>query len=192
MATAKIVKAKDIIKYVESQLGRPYWYGTCGQIATEKLYNSRKKQYPKYYDESKYTKGWKEDYGKKVHDCIGLIKGGIWCNCDPNGTPDGYCAEQDLSANGTYEACKEKGPISSLPEIPGYLVWYKGHIGMYIGHGQVIEARGHDYGVVKTVLSTRKWTNWCKYPWIDYTQPKTINVTAIVDGVTYNGNIEEV
>lgn len=192
MATAKTVKVKDFLRYVKGQLGRPYWYGTCGQYADNSLYESRKKQYPKYYNPENYKKGWKEDFGKKVHDCVGLIKGAIWCNCEIDGKPTGYCAEQDLNANGTYENAKEKGPISTLPEIPGYLVWYKGHIGVYIGDGLVVEARGHDYGVVKTVLSSRKWTNWCKYNWIDYSQPKEINVTCIVDGVTYNGNIQEV
>lgn len=188
----KTIKVNQLLNYVQGQLGRPYWYGGIGEYATEDLYNKLSKRYPKYYDATKYKKGWKEDYGKKVHDCIGLVKAAVWCDGDSDGKPTGYNATQDLSANGTYEKCVEKGPISSLPEIPGLLVWKNGHIGVYMGHGQVIEARGHDYGVVKTVLSQRPWTNWCKYPWVDYSQPNTVNVTVIVNGKTYNGNIEEV
>ena len=64
--------------------------------------------------------------------------------------------------------CKEKGKISTIPEIPGVLVFLDGHVGVYIGGGYVIEARGHDYGVVKTKLEDRPWTNWGKCPWITY------------------------
>ena len=40
---------------------------------------------------------------------------------------------------------------------------------VYVGGGEVIEARGHDYGVVRTKLKARPWTHWGKCPWIVYT-----------------------
>ena len=43
-----------------------------------------------------------------------------------------------------------------------------GHVGVYIGNGDVIEARGTAYGVVKTRLSNRSWTYWYKSLWITY------------------------
>ena len=55
-----------------------------------------------------------------------------------------------------------------MPEVVGLLVHYKGHIGVYIGNGYVIEARGHNYGVVKTKLSDRGWTSWGYCPFITY------------------------
>ena len=42
------------------------------------------------------------------------------------------------------------------------------HVGVYIGDGKVVEARGHSYGVVKTDLKSRNWTKWCKCPYIEY------------------------
>jgi cell wall-associated NlpC family hydrolase len=45
-----------------------------------------------------------------------------------------------------------------MPDIPGLAVWHDGHIGVYIGGGQVIEAMGTKYGVVKTELAE---------PWMD-------------------------
>lgn len=43
---------------------------------------------------------------------------------------------------------------------------------MYIGNGDVIEARGHAYGVVKTKLKDRAWTSWGKLPDLEYVEEK--------------------
>lgn len=185
-----MITNKQLVEFAKGMLGKEYWYGCWCQKATESLLKEKKKQYPKYYNPDNYDKGWTCN-NEKVTDCAGLIKGANWCNGDINATPK-YNSKEDKSANGLYEEATEKGPISSMPEIPGLCVRYSGHVGVYIGNGQVIEARGHDYGVVKTILSQRKWTDWFKCKLIEYKQPKTINVTVIVDGKTYNGNIEEV
>lgn len=151
-----------LVEYAKIQLGRPYWYGTFGQTSTVKLYENRKKMYPKQYQ-------WDcpaDQLGKRVHDCVGLIKGYLWSE-EPNSTPK-YNANQDVSANGMYNVCKERGAISTMPELPGVLVFMPGHVGVYIGNGYVIEARGHAYGVVKTKFEGRGWKNWGKCPWINY------------------------
>ena len=44
----------------------------------------------------------------------------------------------DVSANGLYNAAIEKGPIATLPEIKGLIVSKNGHVGVYIGNGEVI------------------------------------------------------
>ena len=67
-----------------------------------------------------------------------------------------------------YYAAPEKGSIETIPEIPGLAVWHEGHIGIYIGNGEVIEAMGTRYGVVKTVLANGSWTDWLKIPGITY------------------------
>lgn len=163
--------AKGLVEYAKAQLGRPYWYGTFGQAANISVYNQKKKQYPTYYMWS-YPK---EDEGIKVHDCVGLIKGYIWCDSNDDKTPS-YIATQDKSANGMRDACKEKGDINTMPEIAGILVFMQHHVGVYIGNGEVIEARGHAYGVVKTKLKGRGWTSWGKCPYITY--ENNTNVTS--------------
>lgn len=67
-----------------------------------------------------------------------------------------------------YYSATESGPIDTMPDIPGLAVWHDGHIGVYIGGGQVIEAMGTKYGVVKTELAGRGWTHWLKIPYINY------------------------
>lgn len=158
-----------LVEYAKAQLGKPYWYGTFGQTATGLLHKSKKKQYPNYYTATDFE----SQYGQRVHDCIGLIKGYLWSDT-PTSSPK-YRVAQDVSADGMLAKCKEKGNISTIPELPGILVFSPQHVGIYIGNGYVIEARGHAYGVVKTKLSTRGWKDWGKCPWIEYieeNQPK--------------------
>lgn len=152
-----------LVEYAKKQLGKPYWYGTYGKDADKSLYTSKKKQYPSHYLWS-YPK---KDEGKKVHDCVGLIKGYLWCTSPEDNNPK-YNKNQDVSANGMRSRCTENGKMSSMPDVPGILVFMDKHVGVYIGGGYVVEARGHSYGVVKTKLSSRKWTSWGKCPWITY------------------------
>ena len=164
--------AKGLVEYAKAQLGLPYWYGTFGNIGTEALYISKKKQYPKYYNwKGTQFDNFSSQYGKRVHDCVGLIKGYLWCDT-PTATPK-YNSSQDVSANDMRSVCKEKGDIGSMPDIPGVLVFMNGHVGVYIGGGYVIEARGHEYGVVKTALKSRPWKWWGKCPYITYSNETT-------------------
>lgn len=168
--------AKGLVEYAYAQLGKPYWFGTFGNIATPSLLATKRKQYPRYYDQSRYKVKFETQYNQRVHDCIGLIKGYLWSDT-PTSTPK-YVGSQDIGANAMLGKCKEAGNINTIPEIAGLLVFFKGHIGVYVGNGEVIEARGHDYGVVKTKLKSRPWTHWGKCPYIEYgntkeTKPKT-------------------
>lgn len=156
-----------LVAYCKAQLGRPYWYGTFGQLATKALHENRKKAYPRYYT----AKDYPQQYGKKVHDCIGLIKGYMWTD-NADSTRYVYCANgfSDMSADMCYNHCKRKGLVGTIPEVPGIAVFMKGHVGVYIGNGEVIEARGHAYGVVKTKLKNRPWTKWAYIDEIEYVE----------------------
>lgn len=187
MSTEKT--AAGLVGYAKVQLGKPYWYGTFGNTASAALLKMKREQYPAYYDQSKYKVLFTSQFGERVHDCVGLIKGYLWSET-PTSKPV-YNAAQDVSANGMLGVCKERGKISTLPEIPGTLVFMKGHIGVYIGNGYVIEAKGHDSGVVQTKVKGRGWTDWGFCPWIDYSEADsteyfkqyTGNSVSIVDAL---------
>ena len=147
-----------LIEYVMAQLGLPYWYGTFGQKGSKKLYDEKKKQYPKQYT----AKDYPAQYGKRVHDCAGLIKGAYWSET-PTSAPK-YDAKTDYGATAMYNHCTKKGQIASFDKVDGRLVFKgndktKTHVGVYVG-GYVIEAKGHAYGVVKTKFNAKSWQYW--------------------------------
>ena len=163
-----MLTSTQLVEYCKQvfDAGWVYWYGTYGKRCTEKLYNSKKKQYPAHYTASREA-GYKKDIaaGKRCADCVGLIKSFFWTggkfDTEPvyksNGCPD-------KSANGMIAYCSETGPIKSLPEEPGLVVWKDGHIGVYIGGGYTIEMRGFAYDCVKRRVSEGPWTKWGRLP----------------------------
>lgn len=159
-----------LVEYCERQIGRPYWYGCFGQKATAALYAAKKKAYPRYYTASDF----KRQFGQKVHDCVGLIKGYFW-TADPDETEYYYQSNgmKDVSADMLFNLCKRKGTnMNEMPRVPGIAVFMAGHVGIYIGGCEVIEARGHAYGVVKTKLCQRKWTKWAYIEGLEYLDEK--------------------
>lgn len=150
----------ELVAHVISKIGSPYWYGTKGEIAIKSLLVERAKMYPNWYTNTRIPT-LETQIGKQVFDCAGLIEDFI-NTCNGN-------KKYDTTANMMYEDCKEKGTIDTIPDVAGVLVFYDGHVGVYIGDGYVVEARGFDYGVCKTALKARGWTKWGKHPMIDYT-----------------------
>lgn len=145
-------KAADLVKYVKGLVGCGYVYGVNGKIVTEELIQTKARQYPAMYTEN-YKRLCRSWIGKMAYDCSAII--------------DTFVGV-DKSADGWLAEAKEKGPISTMPNVPGTLVHSSKHIGVYIGNGEVVEARGVIYGVVITKLAGRAWRNWSKCPLIDY------------------------
>lgn len=166
-ATDNRKTATGLVRYAQAQLGRPYWWGTSGQISTETLLNGLKKLYPDTYAKPMYANA-PQQLGQKVHDCMGLIEGYFWS--DNADAPAKYNSNgfTDTTADRLLASATDKGAISTIPEIPGISVHMKGHVGIYEGKGNVIEARGHQYGVVRTRLKDRPWTHWARIPQLQY------------------------
>lgn len=159
----------DLVKYAKhaKEAGWGYVWGTYGQILTDARLESLINQYPK--DVGKYEDFIRKHWlGKRATDCGGLIKGYAWLNVETNQIEYGTNGMPVLRADGIYAEATEKGPINTIPEIPGLAVWKKGHIGVYIGNGKVIEAMSTKKGVVETNLSEGPWTHWLKVPHITY------------------------
>jgi hypothetical protein len=157
--------AGDLAGLVRERVGAPYVYSAIGQIISEDKLQSFRKACPSVFTDA-YLAKCRKAIGHQAFDCVGLIKFFSW---DNRGTSLRYYdPATDMSADRAYEAARVKGLIATMPDVPGMCVRMPGHIGVYIGGGQVVEARGVDYGVVTTQLKDRPWTHWLQFPGVTY------------------------
>ena len=165
----KMVTAEQFLEKVKIPLDEKwgYIYGTAGKMWTQELQNRMNKTTEEKYTKSrKYGKKW---IGHMVTDCSGLV----------------YWALLELGEKTTHHAwylytdfCTAKGQLKGGKRddgqdiLPGTLVFIKGskehihHVGVYIGDGTVVEAKGVEYGVVTSPLS--KWEFWGELKCVDY------------------------
>lgn len=159
-----------LVEFALKQVGYAhYWFGCYGQLGTNALWSAKSKVYPQHYTaKRKEIMKKRGDIGKPVCDCSGLIKWYLMLTDKGENFPPQYNSKYDISADGFYNKATEKGDIKTIPEIVGLAVQRKGHIGIYIGNGKVVEAKGFDYGVVITDLKGSSFTHWLKIPYITY------------------------
>lgn len=165
--TAK--NSEDLVEYATYawESGWGYVWGTYGNVLTESLLDYKIQQYPDGVGNRQelIRKRW---LGGRTTDCVGLIKGYGWLDPKSLSIRYGTNGMPDIGADAMFKSATRKGGMDSMPDTPGLAVWKSGHIGVYIGNGEVIEAMGTNYGVVKTKLSERSWSAWLEIPYINY------------------------
>lgn len=171
-----------------------YWYGTCGYQCTSSLLSRKTAQYPDHYgDNRQATYKQHINAGRVCSDCIGLFKSYAWDedgDIDTRDSDYGSNGQPDNGASTTLKKTTIKGSISTLPEIPGLALWTKtgGHIGVYIGNGEVIELRGFAYGCQKNKVKARSFTTWGVYPFVEYTEEQILLAMQAADISTKSGS----
>ena len=161
-----VIKSADLVSFVADakNAGWGYVYSAQGQLYTRELAvawgtaNRAGKSYDYFVNK---CSRW---FGTYVADCSGLVIEAFRSQIPGYG---------DKTANTLYNRCVQKGKLSTIPEKPGLCVWRSGHIGIYIGDNNVIEAGGTNIGVVLSKLYTpatsKPWTNWGKLADVVYT-----------------------
>ena len=138
--------AADLVTYAIHawESGWGYVWGTYGDVLTESLFAYKLDQYPDGVGnyEDFIRANW---LGGRTTDCVGLIKGYGWLSPETMTIDYGTHGMPDIGANQMYYSATESGTIDTMPDIPGLAVWHDGHIGVYIGGGQVVEAMGKKY-----------------------------------------------
>lgn len=146
--------AEELIKFVKGKVGTPYVFGACGKVLTEQQLATWAKLYPNIYTASYLTKARKY-IGQVCNDCAGLL--------------DEFFGQDRGSAWYRNNATK-RVPIKKLDEtMRGWAVYKPGHIGIYIGDGKVVEARGINYGTIISNVAEMPWTEVCQLKDIQYT-----------------------
>ena len=161
--------AAEFVKAAHSAIGSKYWYACSGQKPTRELLDASIRDWPGKWTAARIAKARSEiGKGNHVFDCIGLVR---WCSGMDKNRDALYTNADKL------RTMSNPKPISTLPEVPGVCVFMKGHIGIYIGGGRVIEAYNFKH-VASNALSFQAWTHWGYIPWVDYgTAPKPAATT---------------
>ena len=161
--------------------GWGYVWGTFGDVLTPALLRQKISQYPSQVggQQTFISTSW---INKRVVDCVGLIKAYLWWDESKNNPV--YTPAQDKTADGYHDMATIKGTMDNMPELPGICLWRKGHVGVYIGNGNVIESKGTAYGVVKSEVRNGSWTGWFECAYIEYSKlPLTDFKWAVAKGI---------
>lgn len=150
---------KGLADYAISKIGVPYFYGCKMQLLTTDLMNRLHKSYPSTVTIKYMNKATKNKQLLKINtDCSGLI---------------GAYREKHLGSAQLYSTAYKRMPISDIRSFaPGVVLWKNGHVGVYIGMEDgipmCVEAKGIDYGVVKSRVASTAWVYGLTFKDMEY------------------------
>lgn len=148
------------VKQIQKQ-DTAFAFGAYGEIVDDKLFARTVRNQSHRYKNKSDLYRLLDCYGKKAYECTALITEPLGL-ARANGTPNPY---------GLYELLStQRWRIEEMPEIPGLGVYFYGHVGVYIGNGEVIESTysGGNFGVAITKLSDKPWTTAFKIVGVKY------------------------
>ena len=146
---------KYLADHCKTKLGTPYVYGAKGSYGklTQSHLNSLILSYPNIFTNIYITKA-RRLLGKVCTDCSGLI---------------GWYTGKNLGSYQLYKTAAIKESISTVGQAPiGAILWRSGHVGVKVDVAYCIEAKGIDYGTVKSKIASTKFTHWLLFDYIDY------------------------
>ena len=166
------MKAQDLIDKFEYALDN-HW-GYIYGMSHEKWNAEKQADYVRKYKDDpdrqmscEYGSKW---YGHWVTDCSGLFKWaysqyGLTIAHGSNSIWNNYLTSKGTLKQGKRTDGEELKPGTAVFTTSGNR---HNHIGLYIGNGYVIEARGTQYGVVMTKITDSRWTAWGELRSVQY------------------------
>ena len=164
-----------------------YIWGTAGVMWTA----AKQKQLEETTDANresgrKYGSKW---IGHTVADCSGLfawafkLLGGYMYH-GSNTMWDKYCTSKGELIKGKRDDGKELKPGTAI-FTHNTKTGKRGHVGLYIGDGWVIEASGTINGVIKSKITISKWVEWGELKGVDYDNATADIITDPEEHTTY-------
>lgn len=152
----------NLVDYCKKALSKKWFYGwgAIGQKATTQLVDSLVEQYPGM------NTRWKQYMLKAVYennnlcDCYGLVKGFL-STADTGKVK--HIGKYDINTGRAYKKAIEKGPLETMPDLPGIILYMPGHVGVYIGDNEFIECAGGGVGMAKGKIENKKITKGSKF-----------------------------
>ena len=161
-----MIKASDLVAKFQYALDSKWGYiwGKSGQVWTQRDQANASREMT-----VKYGAKW---IGHVVADCSGLFRWaykqfGLEIAHGSNLIYNGHCKARGRFAKGKRsDGVELKVGTALFTGTDGD----RGHIGLYIGGGKVIEAAGTQQGVIMSESSAGKWTWWGELTLVDYEQ----------------------
>ena len=158
---------QGLVDYCESRLGTPYFYGSkiTDGVLTRKFMDTMHAMYPTVVTTAYITKAiQKAQVGRVNVDCSGLIAG---------------YRNKNIGSAQLYSTAKKRMPISGVKNFaPGVVLWYKGHVAVNIDGVYCYEARGINYGTVKSKIEGRGFVYGLTFDDLDYTYSSSVTGTS--------------
>lgn len=149
--------AEGLINHCKRKLGTPYVYGAKGEALTQAVLDRLTRENPGTFSAAYIAKA-RKFLGRRCTDCSGLIS---------------WYTEIMRGSYNYHDTAAERSPISELDEsMVGWALWKPGHIGVYIGDGWCIEAKGINYGTIESRVSSTPWQQVLKLKDIEYDNAK--------------------
>lgn len=168
--------AEGLINHCKSKIGTPYVYGAKGEVLTQAILDRLARENPGTYTSAYKAKAAKY-IGQRCTDCSGLIS---W-----------YTGVLRGSYN-YHDTAVERVGIDHLNEsMVGWALWKPGHIGVYIGDGWCIEAKGINYGTIKSRVAATPWQQVLKLKDIEYDNEKNQDGMTRTEDVDFTMEIRE-
>lgn len=189
------------IKNVADNYNTVYGKGSFGHPCTEMTIKNLKAAYPDWYNTAR-AESLRKLVGKQyyIFDCVCLVKAVLFWgwNGNFNAAYGGamYDKNTDYTEKGLLNACTFTSDNFNII-VPGELVYMPGHVGVYVGKGQVIECspkwkNGVQYSNLGNIAkyktgNSRVWSRHGKLPGIDYSvEPANSTETyTVIKGDSY-------